>query len=311
MITNAKILPSQEAQQSEKKPQENKKEIEDIIKQNVKQSSRAINKTLKGAKNFFSQKSSKKKSKSEASNVVQPPDAEIADDINDGDLSNDDSTELMHALCYGSVDDLDTLISNGLSIEQLETGTGCNALPVAACGNREAMVKRLIELGVDMFATNEEGQTALELAKLNNADGVVAILEQNMNFAIGCKDGQYEMVANILQSTPLHLCEKVSICDAKTIDRTLMLHVWFYNWFQVRNDGIRNALLNNHQSIIRLCCFDSSQSTDDLQSKLLESIRSENIDNLGAILKLPSLNIAEYVRSSVSLMWIANISCIV
>ena len=165
------------------------------------------------------------KAKSAESNVVQQLDVDVitVNVVQQLDVDKEDSCDfspdvIMSTLCYGSVDDLDTLISNGLSIEQLETGSGRNALPaVAACGNREAMVKRLIELGVDMFATNEEGQTALELAKLNNADGVVAILEQNMNFAIGCKDGQYEMVANILQSTPLHLCEKVSICDAKTL----------------------------------------------------------------------------------------------
>jgi len=117
---------------------------------------------------------------------------------------------LLEAARYGSVEDCNSILNNGLTANSAD-GTGQTALMVAARGNRLKIAKFLIERGADVNKSSASGLTALHYAALENHDQMARLLlkhhaKVDATMRYSSTDGNYSkepLVWEYIGATPL------------------------------------------------------------------------------------------------------------
>ena len=85
-------------------------------------------------------------------------------------------TVLMTAARTGRVDAIDALLEHGASVNAREGARGQTALMWAAAAGQVGVVRLLIEAGADVRAADDEGVSAVDLARTNGHSEVAAAL---------------------------------------------------------------------------------------------------------------------------------------
>ena len=85
-------------------------------------------------------------------------------------------TTLIHAACRGQKAIVELLLDRGAQINAQTVLSRTTALMEAACRGHTETVKLLLEKGADMTAVNEEGETALMVAKRYKREQTAAVL---------------------------------------------------------------------------------------------------------------------------------------
>ncbi|MBC6414862.1 MAG: ankyrin repeat domain-containing protein [Bdellovibrionales bacterium] len=100
--------------------------------------------------------------------------------INDLDINGYSKLHIESIFCqFGGVI---TLINQGADINLKTRFEGNTALHLATYNNCETTVKILLKRGADVFVTNHENLTPLQVAKKYNLDRIIKLIEPYLKF---------------------------------------------------------------------------------------------------------------------------------
>jgi len=93
------------------------------------------------------------------------------------------------AIAYDNLEMVNFIIKKGIDVNKTMRRSGFTALMAAACYGRVEIIQKLIEQGVDKYALDSKGFTAIDFARKMNKKSVLEILNydenapKNTNFA--------------------------------------------------------------------------------------------------------------------------------
>ncbi|MCD4667014.1 MAG: ankyrin repeat domain-containing protein [Sulfurimonas sp.] len=93
------------------------------------------------------------------------------------------------AITYDNLEMVNFIIQKGIDVNKTMRRSGFTALMAAACYGRVEITQKLIELGVDKYALDSKGFTAIDFARKMNKKSVLELLNydentpRNTNFA--------------------------------------------------------------------------------------------------------------------------------
>ncbi len=104
---------------------------------------------------------------------------------------------LIKAASDGDINTVRALLDRGVDINGKNDKFGFTALMKAATNNKESVVSLLLDKRADVNIKNKHGYTALDIAKNNGCDGVVAIIANKatpLEVSVAVVDGETDQL---------------------------------------------------------------------------------------------------------------------